>query len=71
LTEAEKYKGSKGYTELVHNAQKEAEEMGLPFSSDLYIEVNNHLPSVKLSSRPEGRLGGYRRFTNTIELDPD
>jgi len=71
LTEAEKYKGSKGYKELVNRAQKEAEEMGLPFNPDLYIGVNNNLPSVKLISRPEGRLGGYRISTNTIELDPD
>jgi hypothetical protein len=71
LTEAAKYKGSKGYRELVHRAQKEAEEMGLSFSPDLYIELNKHLPSIKLNSRPEGKLGGYRRSTNTIELDPD
>ena len=71
LTEAAKYKSSKGYKDLVHRAQKEAEEMGLPFSLDLYLEVNKHLPSIKLNSRPKGKLGGYRRSTNTIELDPD
>lgn len=71
LKEAEKYKSSKGYIELVHKAQKEAEEMGLPFNSDLYIGVNKHFPSIKLSSRPKGELGGYRRSTNTIDIDPD
>ena len=71
LVEAEKYKGSKGYIELVHKAQKEAEEMGLPFDSNLYIGVNKNLPNIKLDSRPKGKLGGYRRSTNTIELDPD
>ena len=70
LEEAEKYKSSKGYIELVHKAQKEAEEMGLPFDSNLYIGVNKNLPNIKLSSRPKGKLGGYRRSTNTIELDP-
>jgi hypothetical protein len=45
--------------------------MGLPFNPDLYIGVNKHLPSIKLNSRPEGKLGGYRRSTNTIELDPN
>lgn len=71
LTEAEEYKGSRGYKDLVHRAQKEAKEMGLPFSSDLYIGVNNYIPNIKLSPRPKGKLGGYRRSTNTIELDPD
>ena len=70
LVEAKKYKGSKEYIELVHRAQKEAEEMGLPFNSDLYIRVNNNFPNIKLNSRPKGKLGGYRRSTNTIELDP-
>lgn len=71
LEEAEKYKGSKGYIELVHRSQKEAEEMGLPFDSNLYIRVNKNLPNIKLDSRPKGKLGGYRRSTNTIELDPN
>lgn len=71
LVEAKKYKDSKKYIELVHKAQKEAEEMGLPFDSNLYIGVNKNLPNIKLSSRPKGKLGGYRRSTNTIELDPD
>ena len=71
LEEAEKYKDSKGYIELVHRSQKESEEMGLPFNSDLYIRVNKHFPNIKLSSRSKGKLGGYRRSTNTIELDPD
>lgn len=71
LEEAEKYKDSKEYIELVHKAQKEAEEMGLPFNSNLYIGVNKNLPNIKLDSRPKGKLGGYRRSTNTIELDPD
>ena len=70
LAEAEKYKGSKEYTELVHRAQKEAEEMGLPFNSNLYIGVNKNLPNVKLSSLPTGELGVYVKSTNTIELDP-
>lgn len=70
LAEAEKYKGSKEYIELVHRAQKEAEEMGLPFNSDLYIGVNKNLPIINLSSRPKGKLGVYRKSTNTIELDP-
>ena len=71
LIEAKKYKGSKGYRQLVRKAQKEAKEMGLPFSSDLYLGVNNYIPSIKLNSRPKGKLGGYRRSSNTIELDPD
>ena len=70
LVEAKKYKDSKKYIELVHKAQKEAEEMGLPFNSDLYIRVNKNFPNIKLNSRPKGKLGGYRRSTNTIELDP-
>jgi len=45
--------------------------MGLPFGSDLYIGVNNDFPSIKLNSRPKGKLGGYKKSTNTIELDPD
>lgn len=71
LEEAEKYKSSKEYIELVHKAQKEAEEIGLPFNSNLYIGVNKHFPSIKLSSRPKGELGGYSRSTNTIDIDPD
>ena len=71
LVEAKKYKDSKKYIELVHKAQKEAEEMGLPFDSNLYIGVNKNFPNIKLNSRPKGKLGGYRRSTNTIELDPD
>ena len=47
------------------------EEIGLPFNSNLYIGVNKNFPSIKLSSRSKGKLGGYRRSTNTIELDPD
>ena len=71
LAEAKKYKDSKEYIELVHKAQKEAEEMGLPFNSDLYIRVNKPFPNIKLDSRPKGKLGIYKRFTNTIELDPN
>lgn len=71
LIEAKKYKDSEGYKELVYKAQKEAEEMGLPFNSDLYIGANNNFPSIKLNSRPKGKVGGYRRSTNTVEIDPD
>lgn len=70
LEEAKKYKDSKGYIELVHKAQKEAEEMGLPFDPNLYIGANKHFPSIKLNSRPKRKLGEYKRSTNTIELDP-
>ena len=45
--------------------------MGLPFDSNLYIGVNKNLPNIKLSSRPKGKLGGYIRSTNTIEIDPN
>lgn len=71
LIEAKKYKDSEGYKELVYKAQKEAKEMGLPFNSNLYIGVNNNFPSIKLNSRPKGKVGGYRRSTNTVEIDPD
>jgi len=71
LIEARKYKGSKEYKDLVRRSQKEAKEMGLPFSSDLYIGVNNFFPNIILNPRSKGKLGGYRRATNTIEIDPD
>ena len=70
LKEAQQYKQSQGYKDLLQKTIQEGKQSGLFFSEPLFIDTEKPMPKIKMMDLPDGTLGSYMRSTNVLKLDP-
>lgn len=70
LIEAQQYKQSEGYKDLLQRSIQEGKQMGLIFSEPVFIGTEKPMPEIKIMDLSDGVLGSYKYATNTLKLDP-
>lgn len=72
LKEADDYKNSEGYKELIQKAREESKQLGFgDFSDELFINAGKkEYPLLKIEPRNKGAVAGYKYSANRISIDP-
>lgn len=72
LIEAQNYKQSQGYRDLVKRASMESEKLGFgSFPETLFYGTEKDFPTINIDNLPFGELGNYKLQYNILNIDPN
>lgn len=71
LIEAQNYKQSQGYRDLVKRASAESKKLGFgSFPEILFYGTEKDFPTINIDNLPLGVLGNYKLTHNVLNIDP-